>query len=81
MPVCTRAARYRMATGSHSVPPKTNFNVEVLRQGVNTTVKVNGVKVFDRVPQGELPFGDVGVVAHWTKGRFDNWSVRDAPPR
>jgi hypothetical protein len=74
-------ARYRMATGSHSVPPKTFFNVQVLRQGVNTTVKVNGVTVFDKVPQGELPFGDVGVVAHWSKGRFDNWSVRDAPPR
>jgi hypothetical protein len=39
------------------------------------------VTVFDKVPQGELPFGDVGVVAHWSKGRFDNWSVKDAPLR
>lgn len=74
-------ARYRMATGSHSVPPKTFFNVQVLRQGVNTTVKVNGVTVFDKVPQGELSFGDVGVIAQWSKGRFDNWSIRDAPLR
>jgi hypothetical protein len=44
-------------------------------------VKVNGVTIFDRVPQGELSFGDVGVISHWAKSRFDNLSVVDAPRR
>jgi hypothetical protein len=71
------------------------FNAEVLRQGVErfsfgfgrpslsfeTTVKVNGVTIFDRVEQGELSYGDVGVIAHWAKGRFDNLSITDAPRR
>jgi hypothetical protein len=74
-------ARYRVATGTHNVPANTWFDVELLRQGVNTTVKVNGSIVFDRVPQGELPAGDVGVVSHWSKARFDNLTVTDAPLR
>ena len=87
--------RYRVATGTHNVPRNVWFNVEVLRQsqerlsfgfGVallsfDTTVKVNGVTIFDRVPQGELSYGDVGVVTHWARGRFDNLSVTDAPRR
>lgn len=73
--------RYRVAMGSHSVPSNVWFNVEVLRQGLNTTVKVNGKTVFDRVRQGELPFGDVGVVSHWSKARFDNLTVGDAAMR
>lgn len=74
-------ARYRVATGTHSVPSNTWFDVELLRQGVNTTVKVNGATVFDRVPQGELPAGDLGVVSHWSRARFDNLTVTDAPLR
>jgi hypothetical protein len=74
-------ARYRVASGTHSVPSNVWFDVEVRRQGVNTTVKVNGNTVFDRIPQGELPFGDVGVVSHWSRARFDNLSVSDAPLR
>jgi NAD(P)-dependent dehydrogenase (short-subunit alcohol dehydrogenase family) len=31
---------YAGMRATHSVPPKTFFNVQVLRQGVNTTVKV-----------------------------------------
>jgi hypothetical protein len=73
--------RYRVATGAHNVPRNVFFDVEVLRQGVNTTVKVNGATVFDRVPQGELPAGDVGVVSHWSRARFDNLTVTDAPIR
>jgi hypothetical protein len=37
--------------------------------------------VFDRVPQGELPAGDVGLVSHWSKARFDNLTFTDAPLR
>jgi hypothetical protein len=82
--------RYRVATGAHNVPRNVWFNVEVLRQtelfgeaaqSLQTTVRVNGVTIFDRVPQGELPYGDVGVVAHWARSRFDNLSVTDAPRR
>jgi hypothetical protein len=73
--------RYRVASGTHSVPRNVWFDVEVLHQGTSTTVKVNGNTVFDRVPQGELPFGDVGVVSHWSKARFDNLTVTDAPLR
>lgn len=73
--------RYRVATGTHNVPRNVWFDVELLRQGVNTTVKVNGATVIDRVPQGELPAGDVGVVSHWSRARFDNLTVTDAPIR
>jgi hypothetical protein len=54
---------------------------EVVFAPIRTTVRVNGVTIFDRVPQGELSFGDVGVVTHRAKGRFDNLSVTDAPRR
>jgi hypothetical protein len=53
----------------------------LLRQGTTTTVKVNGVTVFDRVPQGQQSKGDVGVVAHWAKARFDNLTIADRPER
>jgi hypothetical protein len=72
--------RIRVATGTHTVPRNVWFDVEIARDDVNTTVKVNGTPVFVRVPQGELPFGDVGVVSHWSKARFDNLTVAD-PPR
>jgi hypothetical protein len=70
-------ARYRVANGTHNVPRNVWFDVEVARLGVSTTVKVNGVTVFDKIPQGELPFGAVGVVSHWSKARFDNLTVTD----
>jgi hypothetical protein len=73
--------RQRVATGTHNVPRNVWFDVEVLRQGLDTTVKVNGATIFNKVPQSELSFGDVGVVAHWAKAWFDNLSVADAPPR
>jgi hypothetical protein len=72
---------YRVASGTHSVPRNTWFDVELLRQGTTTTVKVNGVTVFDRVPQGQQSKGDVGVVAHWAKARFDNLTIADRPER
>jgi hypothetical protein len=85
---------YRVAGGTHNVPRDTWCNVEVLRQSEEaanhsfpalpsfyTTVKVNGVTIFDRVEQGELSYGDVGVVANWSKARFDNLLVTDAPRR
>jgi hypothetical protein len=73
--------RTLVATSTHTVPPNVWFNVEVLRRGTTTTVKVNGATIFDKVQQGELGAGKVGVVTHWSKGRFDNVVVRDDPLR
>jgi hypothetical protein len=73
--------RTRVASGTHNVPRKTWFEVEVLRKGTTTTVKVNGTTIFDHVEQGKLGSGNVGVVTHWSKGQFDNVFVRDDPPR
>lgn len=70
-------ARYRVATASHSVPRNAWFDVQVLRQGTSTTVKLNGTTLFNKVPQAELGHGDVGVIAHWSKARFDDLEVRE----
>jgi len=70
-----------VATGTHTVPKNTWFNVEVLRRGTTTTVKVNGKTIFDHVQQAQLGTGKVGVVTHFSKGRFDNVIVRDDPLR
>jgi hypothetical protein len=65
-------ARYTVATASHNVPRNVWFDVELLRDGINTTVKVNGTTIFSNVLQGELTDGIVGVVTHWSRGRFDD---------
>jgi hypothetical protein len=76
--------RYRMASAAHDVPRNTWFDVELIRSsldtmfthsGINTTVKVNGRTIFERVPQGQFGFGRVGVITHWAQGRFDNLSI------
>jgi hypothetical protein len=59
------------------VPRNTWFDVEVLRSGINTTVLLNGSPLFTDVSQGELGKGDVGVVTHWSHGRFDDLRVED----
>jgi hypothetical protein len=58
------------------VPRNTWFDVEILRRGTTTTVKVNGAAIFDRVAQGKLGLGAAGVVTHWSKGKFDNLIIR-----
>jgi hypothetical protein len=73
--------RYRVATGTHPIPANTWFDVEVLRQGTTTTVNVNGATIFNRVRQAQPTFGDVGVVTHWAKARFDDLTIADAPVR
>lgn len=70
-------ARYRVASASHTVPRNAWFDVEVLRSGTSTSVKVNGEMLFHNVPQAELGHGDVGVIAHWSKARFDDLEVRE----
>jgi len=71
-------ARYTLATAAHNVPRNTWFNVEVVRHGLLTSVKLNGTPLFGNVQQGELSYGDVGVVTHWSKARFDNLVVEDS---
>ncbi|HEV8331702.1 MAG TPA: family 16 glycoside hydrolase [Steroidobacteraceae bacterium] len=73
--------RTQVASSTHSVPRNTWFDVEVLRKGTTTTVKVNGTTIFDHVPQSKLGTGKIGVVTHWSKGQFDNVIVRDDPAR
>jgi hypothetical protein len=73
--------RYVVARGTHPVPRNVWFNLEVIRNGINTTVKVNGSTRIQNVPQGELPGGLAGAVTHWSKGRFDDLSVVPHPLR
>jgi hypothetical protein len=73
--------RYRVASGTHTIPRNTWFDVDVLRQGTTTTVKVNGTTIFDKVPQVQPSKGDVGVIAHWAKANFDNLTIVDRPAR
>lgn len=70
-----QGTRYLVASATHGVPRNVFFNVEVVRSGVSTTVLLNGNPIFDDVSQGELGAGDVGVVTHWSRGRFDDLKV------
>jgi hypothetical protein len=69
--------RYRLATGSHTVPRNVAFDVEVIRKGTTATVTVNGKPTFQNVQVGQLGFGALGVVSHWAKGRFDNLATKE----
>ena len=69
-----QGVRYRVATTTHTIPRNTFFTVELIRSGINTTVKANGVTLFNRVPQAQLPAGQPGVVTHWSVARFDDFS-------
>ena len=69
-----QGVRYRVATATHTIPRNTFFTVELIRSGINTTVRANGVTLFNRVPQAQLPVGQLGVVTHWSQGRFDDLS-------
>lgn len=74
-----QGVRYRVATATHTTPRNTWFSVELIRSGINTTVKANGVTLFDRVPQAQLPEGRLGVVTHWSLARFDDLSFTQNP--
>ena len=71
--------RYRLATGTHTVPRNVGFDVEILRKGTTATVTVNGKPTFQNVQVGQLGGGLLGVVSHWAKGRFDNLSTKEVP--
>jgi hypothetical protein len=56
------------------------FNVQMIRRGDFTTVKVNGVTIFNEVyqPGARGEFG--GVVTHWTDANFDDISIMELVP-
>jgi len=63
---------YPVRTRHHNVPRNTWFDLEVIRSGIFTTIKVNGTQIFNPEPQGELRGGVLGFISHWTKGHFDD---------
>jgi hypothetical protein len=69
-----------LATTSMNLPRSTWFDVEVIRRGFSTSVKVNGTTVIGNVTQAQLGPGRVGVITHWSKGRFDDLSVVASSP-
>jgi hypothetical protein len=69
--------RYRLATGTHNVPRNVWFNVEVIRRGTTATVRLNGSPLFQNVQIGQLPDGSFGVVSRFSRGHFDNLTLRE----
>lgn len=72
-----QGTRYLVASATHNVPRNVWFDLDVIRSGISTTVLVNGAPLFDAVNQGELGAGDVGVITHWSRGRFDDLNVEE----
>jgi hypothetical protein len=70
-----QGVRYPVRTKSHTIPRNTFFDVDVIRRGITTTVNVNGVQLFIPESQGDLRGGSIGVITHWSRGRFDNVSL------
>jgi hypothetical protein len=76
-----QGVRYTVATRTHNIPRNTWFDVQVIRNGIFTDVKLNGATVVQQLPQGELRGGSVGAITHWTKGHFDNVSLEPGVAR
>ncbi|HEV8333453.1 MAG TPA: family 16 glycoside hydrolase [Steroidobacteraceae bacterium] len=73
--------RTTVRTATHNIPRNTWFDVQVIRNGIRTTVKLNGATLVDGQVQGELRGGSTGVITHWSKGRFDDVSLTPDPSR
>jgi hypothetical protein len=71
-----QGVRYPVVSRSHNIPRNTWFDVQVIRTGIFTDVRVNGATFLQQVRQGELRGGSIGAITHWTRGRFDNVSLR-----
>lgn len=56
------------------------FDVQLIQRDLLTTVKVNGVTVFDQVSQPDAGGADFGLVAHWANANFDDISITEVPP-
>ena len=55
--------------------PNVWFDVDVIRIGTGTTVKVNGTAVFNNVTQNELGTGRIALITSFSDARFDNVSL------
>lgn len=78
-----QGVRYPVRSRIHNIPRNTWFDVQVIRNDIFTTVKLNGATILENEPQGDLREGSIGAITHWAKGRFDNVSVDDrilSPP-
>ena len=71
--------RTTVATATHSVPRNTWFNVRVVAGDGLIGIQINGDTVIRNLPQRELQASGIGVITHWTKGRFDNVSLTERP--
>jgi hypothetical protein len=61
---------------TYTIPRNAWFDVDVIRDGAaRTTIKVNGTPVISGVQQGSFVYGAIGAVTHWSKGRFDDFTV------
>jgi hypothetical protein len=67
-----QGVRYPVRSRTHDIPRNTWFDVQVIRSGIFTTVKLNGTAILENEPQGELRGGSVGAITHWTRGHFDD---------
>jgi hypothetical protein len=56
-----------------------SFRVQLIQRQLRTTVKVNGVTVFNEVPQPDAGGAYLGLVAHWAKANFDDIFVTELP--
>ena len=56
------------------------FDVQLIQRQLRTTVKVNGVTVFNEVPQPDAGGASLGLATHWAKANFDNIFVTELPP-
>jgi len=72
-----QGVRYPVRSRTQNIPRNTWFDVQVIRSGIFTTIKVNGTTVLENEPQGELRGGDLGAITHWTKGHFDDVTLRE----
>jgi hypothetical protein len=72
----------QVATATHSaLGSNVWFNVELVRRGPFATVKVNDQTVFQNVPAAQLDnslnSGRVGLISHWSPGRFDDLRIEE----
>jgi hypothetical protein len=66
-------------SSSISVPRNTWFDVVVQSIDHHTFISVNDVALVQDLAKGELGAGSIGVITHWSKGRFDNVVLTSLP--
>jgi hypothetical protein len=70
----------QVAAGTHTaLGSNVWFNVELVRRGPHSTVKVNNRIVFENVPTAQLDgiSSGLGLISHWAPARFDDLQLQD----